>query len=205
MERRYNLNRKIPLATSGQNVNVKTLTTSELLQLRRKLAKRINQRMVRLEAKGLTQGGAYADYQDILNRFFCGAKRIPENLNIYKHLPRSEVSAMQKLLKEKTSSVQGWNEVMEARVQTIYKKYGVQFKNNQELYDFINSLEFEALSRLYSSKQALRLIEHSKMTLDEVRYLLNRFRYSTSKDNAHIIAEELGFKSEAEALKYKGK
>lgn len=196
---------KIPLATSGQNVNVKTLTTSELLQLRRKLAKRINQRMVRIEAKGLTQGGAYADYQNILNRFFGGAKRIPENLNIYKHLPRTEVSAMQKLLKEKTSTVQGWNEVMEARVQTMYKKYGVQFKNNQELYDFINSLEFEALSRLYSSKQALRLIEHSKMTLDEVRYLLNRFRYSTSKDNAFIIAEELGFKSEAEALKYKGK
>lgn len=196
---------KIPLATSGQNVNVKALTTSELLQLRRKLAKRINQRMVRLEAKGLTQGGAYADYQNILNRFFGGAKRIPENLNIYKNLPRTEVTAMQRLLKEKTSTVQGWNEVMEARVQTMYKKYGVQFKNNHELYDFINSLEFEALSRVYSSKQALRLIEHSKMTLDEVRYLLNRFRYSTSKDNASIIAEELGFKSEAEALKYKGK
>lgn len=196
---------KIPLATSGQNVNVKSLTTSELLQLRRKLAKRINQRMRRLEAKGLTQGGAYADYQDILNKFFGGAKRIPENLNFYKHLPKSEVTAMQRLLKEKTSSVQGWNEVMQNRVQTIYKRYGVQFKSNQELYDFINSLEFEALSRLYSSKQALRLIEHSEMTLDEVRYLLNRFRYSTSKDNASIIAEELGFKSEAEALKYKGK
>lgn len=196
---------KIPLATSGQNVNVKALTTSELLQLRRKLAKRINQRMVRLEAKGLTQGGAYADYQNILNRFFGGAKRIPENLNIYKYLPRTEVTAMQRLLKEKTSTVQGWNEVMEARVQTMYEKYGVQFKNNQELYDFVNSLEFEALSRIYSSKQALRLIEHSKMTLDEVRYLLNRFRYSTSKDNASIIAKELGFKSEAEALKYKGK
>lgn len=196
---------KIPLATSGQNVNVKTLTTTELLQLRRKLAKRINQRMRRLESKGLTQGGAYAEYQDLLNRFFEGAERLPENMKIYKKLPRTEVSAMQKLLKEKTSTVQGWNEVMEARVQTIYKKYGVQFKNNQELYDFINSLEFEALSRLYSSKQALRLIEHSKMTLDEVRYLLNRFRNSTSKDNASIIAEELGFKSEAEALKYKGK
>ena len=196
---------KIPLATSGQNVNVKSLTTAEQLQLRRKLAKRINQRMRRLEAKGLVQGGAYADYQDLLNRFFEGAKRIPENLNIYKSLPKTEVAAMQKLLKEKTSTVQGWGEVMEKRVQTIYNRYGVQFKSNQELYDFINSLEFEALSRLYSSKQALRLIEHSNMTLDEVRYLLNRFRYSTTKDNASIIAEELGFKSEAEALKYKGK
>lgn len=196
---------KIPLATSGQNVNVKSLTTSELLQLRRKLAKRINQRMRRLEAKGFTQGGAYADYQDLLNRFFGGVKRIPENLNIYKSLPKTEVAAMQRLLKEKTSSVQGWNEVIQNRVQTIYKRYGVQFKSNQELYDFIDSLEFEALSRLYSSKQALRLIEHSELSLEEVRYLLNRFRYSTSKDNASIIAEELGFKSEAEALKYKGK
>ena len=196
---------KIPLATSGQNVNVKSLTTAEQLQLRRKLAKRINQRMRRLESKGLVQGGAYADYQDLLNRFFEGAKRIPENLNIYKSLPKTEVAAMQKLLKEKTSTVQGWGEVMEKRVQTIYNRYGVQFKSNQELYDFINSLEFEALSRLYSSKQALRLIEHSNMTLDEVRYLLNRFRYSTSKDNASIIAEELGFKSVAESLKYKGK
>lgn len=196
---------KIPLATSGQNVNVKTLRTADLLKLRRKLAKRINQRMRRLESKGLTQGGAYADYQDLLNRYFGGARRIPENLKIYKHLPRTEVSAMQKLLKEKTSTVQGWSEVMEKRVQTIYHRYGVRFKSNQELYDFINSLEFKALSRLYSSKQALRLIEHSEMKLDDVRYLLNRFRYSTSKDNATIIAEELGFKSEAEALKYKGK
>ena len=149
---------KIPLATSGQNVNVKTLTTSELLQLRRKLAKRINQRMVRLEAKGLTQGGAYADYQNILNRFFGGAKRIPENLNIYKHLPRTEVSAMQKLLKEKSSTVQGWNEVMAARVQTMYVRYGVKFKNNFELADFINSLEFEAMKKTYDSKQLLRII-----------------------------------------------
>ena len=196
---------KIPLATSGQNVNVKALTTSELLQLRRKLAKRINQRMVRLENKGLTQGGAYSDYQDILNRYFEGAKRIPENTKIFTHLPRTEVQALQKLLKEKTSTVQGWHEVMQKRVQTMYEKYGIRFKSNYELYDFVNSLEFKNLSKLYSSKQALRLIEHSKMSLEEVRYLLNRFRYSTSKDNANVIAKELGFKNEAEALKYKGK
>lgn len=42
---------KIPLATSGLNININLLTTSEQLELRRKLAKRINQRMVRLEKK----------------------------------------------------------------------------------------------------------------------------------------------------------
>lgn len=196
---------KIQLATSGQNVNVKTLTTSELLQLRRKLAKRINQRMVRLEVKGLTQGGAYAEYQNILNRFFGGAKRIPENLNIYKHLPRTEVSAMQKLLKEKTSTVQGWNEVMAARVQTMYDRYGVKFKNNFELADFINSLEFEAMKKSYGSKQLLRMIENSGMTPDEVKEAYHSFVRKQDRNAATEIAKMLGFKNESEALKYKGK
>lgn len=199
------MNRKIPLATSGQNVNVKTLTTSEVLHLRRKLAKRINQRMVRLESKGLTQGGAYADYQNILNRFFGGAKRIPESLNIYKHLPRTEVSAMQKLLKEKTSTVQGWNEVMTARVQTMYERYGIRFKSNQELADFIRSIEFQEISALYSSKQALRIINKSGYDISELKNILDEFRGLQDRSKASEIAKALGFKSEAEALKYKGK
>lgn len=196
---------KIPLATSGQNVNVKGLTTSELLQIRRKLAKRINQRMLRLENKGLTQGGAYADYQDILNRYFDGAKRIPENTKIFKHLPRTEVQALQKLLKEKTSTVQGWNEVMQARVQTMYDRYGVKFKNNYELADFIKSLEFEAMKKHYASKQLLRMIENSGMTPDEVRKKYNEFIGKQDRSTATEIAKMLGFKSEKDALKYKGK
>lgn len=196
---------KIPLATSGQNVNVKLLTTSELLQLRRKLAKRINQRMRRLKAKGLTQGGAYADYQVLLNRFFGGAERIPENMKIYKHLPRTEVAAMQKLLKEKTSTVQGWNEIMTARVQTMYDRYGIKFKNNFELADFINSLEFEAMKKSYGSKQLLRMIENSGMTPDEVKEAYHNFVRKQDRNTATEIAKMLGFKNESEALKYKGK
>ena len=46
---------KIPLATAGLYNNVNIMNTSEQLELRRKLAKRINQRMVRLEKKGLYQ------------------------------------------------------------------------------------------------------------------------------------------------------
>lgn len=195
---------KIPLATSGQNININLLTTSEQLELRRKLAKRINQRMVRLEKKGLTKGAAYADYQDLLNKFFGGAKRIPENKNIYKRLPRSELKAMQALLREKTSTVQGWGEIMDARVRTIKERYGIEFKDNYELYDFITSLEFKNLSKLYDSKQALRLIAHSQEDIDDVKKMLSQFRDSTDKNKADIIAKKLGFAGEAEALKYKG-
>lgn len=195
---------KIPLATAGLYNNVNLMTTSEQLQLRRKLAKRINQRMVRLEKKGLTKGGAYADYQDLLNKFFGGAKRIPENKNIYKSLPRTELKAMQALLREKTSTVQGWGEIMDARVRTIKVRYGIEFKDNYELYDFITSLEFKNLSKLYDSKQALRLIAHSEEDINDVKEMLSQFRDSTDRNKADIIAKKLGFSGEAAALKYKG-
>lgn len=195
---------KIPLASAGLYNNVNLMNISEQLELRRKLAKRINQRMVRLEKKGLTKGAAYADYQDLLNKFFDGAKRIPENTKIYKRLPRTELKAMQALLKEKTSTVQGWNEIMDARVRTIKERYGIEFKSNYELYDFITSLEFKNLSKLYDSKQALRLIAHSEDDIDDVRKMLSQFRESTDKNKADLIAKKLGFAGEAEALKYKG-
>lgn len=194
----------IPLATSGLNININLLTTSEQLELRRKLAKRINQRMVRLEKKGLTKGAAYADYQDLLNKFFGGVKRIPENKNIYKRLPRTELKAMQALLREKTSTVQGWREIMDARVRTIKERYGIEFKNNYELYDFITSLEFKNLAKLYDSKQALRLIAHSEEDINDVKKMLSQFRESTDRNKADVIAKKLGFSGEAEALKYKG-
>lgn len=195
---------KIPLATAGLYNNVNLMNTSEQLELRRKLAKRINQRMVRLEKKGLTKGAAYADYQDLLIKFFGGAKRIPENTKIYKHLPRTELKAMQTLLREKTSTVQGWGEIMEARVRTIKERYGIEFKDNYELYDFITSLEFKNLSKLYDSKQALRLIAHSQEDIDDVRKMLSQFRESTDKNKADLIAKKLGFSGEADVLKYKG-
>lgn len=195
---------KIPLATSGLNININLLNISEQLELRRKLAKRINQRMVRLEKKGLTKGAAYADYQDLLNKFFGGVKRIPENKNIYKYLPRTELKALQALLREKTSTVQGWHEIMDARVRTIKERYGIEFKDNYELYDFITSLEFKNLSKLYDSKQALRLIAHSQEGIDDVKEMLSKFRESTDRNKADIIAKKLGFSGEAEALKYKG-
>lgn len=195
---------KIVLATSGENTNPKNMKTSDVLKLRRKLAKRLNQRMKRLEDKGLTQGGAYADYQDILNRYFDGARRIPENEKIYKHLPRTEVRVIQKVLKEKTSTVQGWNEIMEKRVDTIEYRYGIRFKSNYQLYDFLKSAEFQLIAKLYGSKQALRMIEHSGIEKSKVKEMMQSFLNRTDRNLANDIAISLGFSNEKEALKYKG-
>lgn len=211
MERKYDLNRKkIPLERSGENTNVNKLTTKELLNLRRKLAKRLNQRMKRLEDKGFTaeRGGAYADYQDLLNRFFGGAKRVPENLTTFgKGTFKSQVKALQKILKEKTSTVQGWREVIDKRLETFKVKYGIDFKSNNEMFDFIRSEEFKKVASLYDSKQALRIIgkkQSDGADIDEIRESLKEFRSKTDRNVAEQIALKLGFTSEASALKYRG-
>lgn len=203
--------KKIPLARSGENINVNLLNTKELLNLRRKLAKRLNQRMKRLEDKGFTaeRGGAYADYQDLLNRFFGGAKRVPENLTtLGKGTFKSQVKALQKVLKEKTSTVQGWKEVIDKRLETFKIKYGIVFKSDKEMLDFFRSEEFRKVASLYDSKQAIRIIAKKQsdgLDIDEVLNSLKEFRYKTDRNIAEQIALTLGFSSEAEALKYKGK
>lgn len=202
-------NPKIPTTSKGLNINPNMLTTMEALQLRRKLAKRLNQRMRRLKAKGFASevGGAYADYQDLLARFFPGRSTIPENLDNekYKGLPRTQVKAIQKILKEKSSTVQGWREIIDKRRDTLEKKYGFVFKSEKEMALFFKSEEWNWLQNFYDSKQSLRIISHKldDSTVSEIIKDLEKFREKTDPDMADTIAKQLGFSGEAEALKYR--
>lgn len=205
-------NPKIPTTSKGLNVNPNMLTTLEALQLRRQLAKRLNQRMRRLKAKGFDAevGGAYADYQVLLARFFPGRSTIPENLENekYKGLPRTQVKAIQKILKEKSSTVQGWREIIEQRQKTLSDEYGITFKSKTEMSAFFQSYAFELISLLYSSEQAVEFVGKSLRdgdTMNEIISKLEEFRDRTDIDRADDVAKELGFSGEAEALKYKYK
>ena len=202
-------NPKIPTTSKGLNVNPNMLTTLEALQLRRQLAKRLNQRMRRLKAKGFDAevGGAYADYQDLLARFFPGRSTIPENLENekYKGLPRTQVKAIQKILKEKSSTVQGWREIIEQRQKTLSDKYGITFKSKTEMSLFFKSEVWNWMQRFYDSKQAMRIITH-KLDSSNVKKIiedLEQFRERTDEEMAEVIAKRLGFSGEAEALKYR--
>lgn len=202
-------NPKIPTTSKGLNVNPKMLTTLEALQLRRQLAKRLNQRMRRLKAKGFDAevGGAYADYQDLLARFFPGRSTIPENLENekYKGLPRTQVKAIQKILKEKSSTVQGWREIIEQRQKTLSDEYGITFKSKTEMSLFFKSEVWQWMQRFYDSKQTMRIISHKldSSTVKKIIEDLEQFRERTDEEMADVIAKRLGFSGEAEALKYR--
>lgn len=200
---------KIPTTSKGLNINPNMLTTAEALQLRRQLAKRLNQRMRRLKAKGFDSevGGAYAEYQDLLARFFPGRSTIPENLEneMYKGLPRTQVKAIQKVLKEKSSTVQGWREIIDQRQQTLSTEYGINFKSKEEMKLFFKSEVWKWMQRFYDSKQTMRIITHKldSSTVSEIIKDLEKFRERTDPDMADTIAKQLGFSGEAEALKYR--
>jgi hypothetical protein len=202
-------NPKIPTTSKGLNVNPKMLTTLEALQLRRQLAKRLNQRMRRLKAKGFDSevGGAYADYQDLLARFFPGRSTIPENLDNekYKGLPRTQVKAIQKVLKEKSSTVQGWHEIIDQRQKTLSREYGINFKSKEEMKLFFKSEVWKWMQLFYDSKQTMRIISHKldTSTVKKIIEDLEQFRERTDEEMADVIAKRLGFSGESEALKYR--
>lgn len=202
-------NPKIPTTSKGLNVNPNMLTTEEALKLRRQLAKRLNQRMRRLKAKGFDSevGGAYSDYQDLLARFFPGRTTIPENLENekYKGLPRSQVKAIQKILKEKSSTVQGWRDIIEQRRKKLEKRYDIIFKSEKEMSLFFKSEVWKWMQNFYDSSQSLRIISNKldKSTVSKIIEDLEKFRERMDPDMADTIAKQLGFSGEAEALKYR--
>ena len=206
------------ITTKGQDVNPYKINEKELARLYTSLAKRLNQRMVRLERAGFTSesGGAYADYNVILKKFGYN-KRIREKIKfdysdrnvLYMQLSsiRKQVRMMQNVLKEKSSTVPGWNSIIKKRREKL-SEYGLEFKDTSEMSAFFQSYAFELISLLYSSEQAVELVGKSLRnggTMSKIISKLEEFRDRTDKDRADDVAKSLGFSGEAEALKYKYK
>lgn len=206
------------ITTKGQDVNPYKINEKELARLYTSLAKRLNQRMVRLEKAGFTSesGGAYADYNVILKKFGY-KKRIREKIKLdysdrnvlYMQVSsmRKQVKLMQYILKEKSSTVPGWNSIIKKRREKL-SEYGLEFKDTSEMSAFFQSYAFELISLLYSSEQAVEFVGKSLRdgeTMNEIISKLEEFRDRTDIDRADDVAKSLGFSGEAEALKYKYK
>lgn len=203
------------ITTKGQDINPYKINEKELARLYTSLAKRLNQRMLRLERAGFTSesGGAYADYNAILKKFGYN-KRIREKIKLdysdrnvlYMQISsmRKQVQMMQNVLKEKSSTVPGWESIIKKRREKL-SEYGLEFKDTSEMSAFFQSYAFELISLLYSSEQAVEFVGKALRdgdTMSEIISKLEEFRDRTDIDRADDVAKELGFSGEAEALKY---
>lgn len=183
------------------NPYLSSKSDTELYAIRKKLAKRINQRMRRLESAGIDYG-AIKMYREEVARYYAGNKGFKESLGKTKGISvKHEISLIQNLLNLPTSTLQGIRKIRKKAMNTFEEKYNVHFKNVQEYEDFIESDTWKKMDELYGSSTTLDLIATSGNTVEQVRKSVEDFFKKTDKYTSADIAKQLGFKSLKEALK----
>lgn len=138
----------------------KDVTREELQQIRRQLAKVMNQRMVRLEqAKSPVTGEAYTfgtydkmrDYLDAQgrNRF----SEVKDNKMTTAQL-KKEIRVLQGFEETPSSRVAGMRKIERKRI-SAFKDKGLDpsVVSNKDFYDFLNGQTFERLSRIIDSER----------------------------------------------------
>ena len=183
------------------NPYLSTKSDKDLYAIRKKLAKRLNQRMRRLESAGIDYG-VIKMYRKDVARYYTGNKGFKESLGRTKGISvKHEISLIQNLLNRPTSTLQGIRRIRKKAMNTFEEKYNIHFKNVQEYEDFIGSETWEKMDKLYGSSTALDLIAVSEKTVEQVRKSVEDFFKKTDKYKSEDIAKQLGFKSLKEALK----
>lgn len=183
------------------NPYLSSKSDKELYAIRKKLAKRLNQRMRRLESYGIDYGSIKIYKQDVA-RYYPGNKGFKESLGKTKGISvKHEISLLQNLLNLPTSTLPGIKKIRKKAMGTFEEKYGVKFKNVQQYEDFIDSKTWEKMEDLYGSGTTLDLIAVSKKSVEQIRKSVEDYIEKNDKYTSSDIAKQLGFKSLPDALK----
>lgn len=158
---------------------------TDLMQIRRTLAKAANQRLVRLErASSPVTGESYASYgaaQIAYNYLEArGLNRFSENKNYalnYNDI-RYEISALQSFLTAKSSTVKGQREIERKRQKTFESgQYGstphegLKHASNKDFYNFLNSDLFKNYSKIFDSSKIIEIYDQYREDDDDSKVL----------------------------------
>lgn len=200
---------KAKAESKGLDINPYTasLSPTELTKLRRSLAKRANQRLVRLErARSKISGERYSDIgaAPIAKEYLSYKKRnrfLESRKPMSYEEERREVSVLQSFLKSKSSLVSGIRDIERRRIEkfesgqygsydvTGKKRRGLKFSSTKEFYDFLNSGLFKDLQNAgFSSEQILEEYDTARETFkgsvdeafDAMEEALDKFRLQGS-------------------------
>lgn len=183
------------------NPYLSSKSDKELYAIRKKLAKRLNQRMRRLESAGIDYG-AIKMYREEIARYYAGNKGFKESLGKTKGISvKHEISLIQNLLNRPTSTIQGIRKIHKKAQHKFEELYHVKFKNVSQYEDFIESKTWEKMEDLFGSGTTLDLIAVSKKSVEQIRKSVEDYIEKTDKYTSSDIAKQLGFKSLPDALK----
>ena len=145
----------------------------------RSLAKRADQRLLRLEKransgqewKAVTKY-AYANAMEEIRRFSgADAKRFNVNPPNNTQMLQAKINAMKRFLESPTSTTSGIRSTYEKRVNTINKEYGTDF-TWQELKEFFDSALSSKLDAKVDSKTKLIIIGEIQKHEEEIKKAL---------------------------------
>ena len=198
---------------------------SDLQQMRKALAKRANQRIVRLErAKSLVTGeryntfGAIVDAMEYLQR--RNRSRFSEQLKTTTdtNALRREVTVLRAFLERPTSTVKGMRDIERMRIETFesgkwgtYKKTGIRnkpikFASTKEFYDFLNSQTFKGLiASGFTSEQIVDIYDSAREKAEDdtvVKEFENALKEYREQGNANL--KDLKKRMNAKTLKGSG-
>lgn len=183
------------------NPYLSSKSDKELYAIRKKLAKRLNQRMRRLEVAGIDYGAIKIYKQDVA-RYYPGNKGFKESIGKTKGISvKHEISLLQNLLNLPTSTLPGIKKIRKKAMATFEERYNVKFKNVQQYEDFIASSTWKKLEELYGSGTALDIIAKSQKSVSQIQKDVDSFIAKTDRYTSSDIAKQLGFKSLPDALK----
>ena len=200
-----------------QTTNYWNVTASrEALQaVRRKLAKRANQRLVRLERSvSPISGEAYhVGAYDIAQAELGERRRYSEKLNYLTDITelKKEIGQLQAFLNAKSSTVSGNRAIEQKRVETLtnlardeegHAVISLETATSKSFYDFISSKAYIYLSEKQVDSEGLQEIydyytEKKGLSYEDVQGIVDEYYKRVSADeNAVIsfreIADELG-------------
>lgn len=187
----------------------------EALQaVRRKLAKRANQRMVRLErsASPITGKAYHVGAYDIAQAELKDRKRFSESLNYLTDITelKKEIGQIQAFLNAKSSTVSGNVEIEKKRIATLtnlgrdkegHTPISEATARSAGFYDFITSKAFIYLSEKQVDSEGLQEIydyytEKKGLSYEDVQGIVDEY-YNRARENENMtisfreIAEEL--------------
>lgn len=173
----------------GKEVSIdiyrESMSLTDMQLLRRKLAKRANQRIVRLErasssitGEAFNEFGAVTDAYSYLERQKKGRKRFQERADAITDTMelRREISVLQGFLGSKTSLVSGIREIELQRIRTFESgnwgktsrytgkaRREIKFASTKEFYEFLGSKTFQGLKKSgYTSEQLVEIYDEAR-------------------------------------------
>lgn len=170
------------------------LSYDDLLKEFRKLAKRADQRLVRMEQAGKTNVGAYRGAMRRVSQFSPGGKRF--NVKVPKDVRavRARISAVREFLAAETSTAKGRKAVSKRIRDTIRDKYGLDIKNDDQLTAVFEGGLWSALNARFGSDTAIQILATVQQSDQDVKdaILDASDRYFVSERGAEDAEEIIG-------------